>query len=345
MRQVTAANGGVASVLAGLCLLLLAACAETQLAAHLASSADGEARGHYKVGNPYQINGVWYAPEEDFHYDATGIASWYGPGFHGRRTANGEIFDQNALTAAHPTLQMPSIARVTNLQNGRSVVVRINDRGPFAHGRIIDLSRQAAELLGFRAAGITRVRVVVLTDESLQVAQAYGRQGGRPPRPAEGRVVAAAAGGAERSPGTAAPSRRAASSPRGPLAPPPVTPQTAAAPPRGPERLLPATPGPAAGALAMAPPPTTTVPTYGPPLEPAAGNVYVQVGAFTVFANADRLRSRLAGMGPVTIASTAIDGVDFHRVRLGPFASVDPANDALAQAIADGHGEARLVVD
>lgn len=326
MRQVTAANGGVASVLAGLCLLLLAACAETQLAAHLASSADGEARGHYKVGNPYQINGVWYAPEEDFHYDATGIASWYGPGFHGRRTANGEIFDQNALTAAHPTLQMPSIVRVTNLQNGRSVVVRINDRGPFAHGRIIDLSRQAAELLGFRAAGITRVRVVVLTDESLQVAQAYGRQGDQPPRPAEGRIVAAAAGGAERSPGMA-PSRRAASSPRGPLAPPPVT------------------PGPAAGALAMAPPPTTTVPTYGPPLEPGAGNVYVQVGAFTVFANADRLRSRLAGMGPVTIASTTIDGVDFHRVRLGPFASVDPANDALAQAIADGYGEARLVVD
>src|SRR5215510_5128351 len=93
----------------------------------------------YKVGNPYQIAGVWYYPKEQPDYDQTGIASWYGPNFHGRLTANGEVFDSNQISAAHPTLPMPVNVRVTNLDNGRSIVVRINDRGPFVRGRIIDL--------------------------------------------------------------------------------------------------------------------------------------------------------------------------------------------------------------
>ena len=96
--------------------------------------------GRYKVGNPYQIAGKWYYPKEDYEYVETGIASWYGPGFHGKRTANGEIYDQNALTAAHRTLPMPSAVRVTNLENGRSLTLRVNDRGPFARGRIIDVT-------------------------------------------------------------------------------------------------------------------------------------------------------------------------------------------------------------
>lgn len=148
--------------------------------------------GRYKVGRPYTIRGVTYVPREDFHYDETGIASWYGPGFHGRRTANGEIYDQNALTAAHPTLQMPSLVRVTNLANGRSLVVRINDRGPFVRGRIIDLSRRGAELLGFLREGVTPVRVQVLTEDSIALARRAGRDG---PIPAAGATVAAARSG------------------------------------------------------------------------------------------------------------------------------------------------------
>src|ERR1700744_5792728 len=97
--------------------------------------------GIYKVGNPYQIQGTWYYPREQPDYDETGIASWYGPNFHGGRTANGEIFDENALTAAHRTLPMPANVRVTNLENGKSIVVRVNDRGPYAKGRIIDVSK------------------------------------------------------------------------------------------------------------------------------------------------------------------------------------------------------------
>ena len=118
--------------------------------------------GIYKVGNPYQIAGNWFYPTENESYDETGIASWYGRDFHGRRTANGEIYDMDALTAAHPTLPLPIYARVINLENNREIVVRINDRGPYAHDRIIDLSKMSAEALGFSDQGTTRVRVTYL---------------------------------------------------------------------------------------------------------------------------------------------------------------------------------------
>ena len=115
--------------------------------------------GRYQVGKPYKIRGKWYTPKEDPTYAAIGKASWYGPNFHGRLTANGEVYDQYHLSAAHPTLPLPSYVRVTNLTNDRSVVVRVNDRGPFAHNRIIDLSKKAAEMLDFKHAGVTNVRV------------------------------------------------------------------------------------------------------------------------------------------------------------------------------------------
>ncbi|MGD8327638.1 MAG: septal ring lytic transglycosylase RlpA family protein [Sphingomonadales bacterium] len=115
--------------------------------------------GKVKVGKPYRIAGVWYYPKDDVAYDQIGIASWYGPGFHGKPTASGERFDQNALTAAHTTLPMPSYIEVTNLDNGRKVVLKVNDRGPFARGRILDVSRRGAQLLGFHSQGTARVRV------------------------------------------------------------------------------------------------------------------------------------------------------------------------------------------
>lgn len=150
----------------------------------LALTACGSSRGipgptgtpyrAYMVGQPYQINGRTFVPQEDFDYDRSGTASWYGSVFHGRRTANGETYDMNALTAAHPTLPMPTIVRVTNLDNGRSVTVRINDRGPFTEDRIIDLSRAGARELSFENAGLARVRVTVLREASLQLKRAAG---------------------------------------------------------------------------------------------------------------------------------------------------------------------------
>jgi rare lipoprotein A len=115
--------------------------------------------GSYKVGAPYQIKGLWFTPKEEPGYDRQGIASWYGADFHGRKTANGEVYNMDALTAAHPTLPIPSYAYVTNLNNGNRLLVRINDRGPYAHDRIIDMSRQSAKLLGFQSQGTSQVRV------------------------------------------------------------------------------------------------------------------------------------------------------------------------------------------
>ncbi|MEM6495496.1 MAG: septal ring lytic transglycosylase RlpA family protein [Pseudomonadota bacterium] len=118
--------------------------------------------GSYKLGRPYVINGIRYVPQEDPSYDREGLASWYGGKHHGRQTANGETFDVNRITAAHKTLPLPSLVRVTNLSNGRYIIARVNDRGPFVTGRIIDVSKRAAEQLGFLHDGTARVRVTYI---------------------------------------------------------------------------------------------------------------------------------------------------------------------------------------
>lgn len=157
----------------GFCLLFLHACSTGSVEDPPPSpkaDADREAalaiKPGYKIGIPYTIKGRRYRPQESFSYARTGIASWYGEFFHGRLTANGEVYDMYAMTAAHKTLQLPTIVRVTNLENGKAVVVRVNDRGPFADERIIDMSKGSAEILGFREKGLARVRVEVLPDAS-----------------------------------------------------------------------------------------------------------------------------------------------------------------------------------
>lgn len=140
----------------------------------LAGCSSSSPPGVYKLGSPYQIQGRWYYPEYDPSYDRVGIASWYGEPFHGRRTANGEVFDRGMVTAAHPTLPLPSLVRVVNLQNRRELVVRVNDRGPFVGDRIIDLSQAAARQLGFEGQGLAQVRV-----QFVSLADAEGV----PPRP------------------------------------------------------------------------------------------------------------------------------------------------------------------
>lgn len=149
--------------LLGVVLLAIAGC-----------SSSPPSEGEYKLGKPYQIQGRWYYPEFDPNYDRVGVASWYGEPFHGRRTANGEIFDRQGVSAAHPTLPLPSLVRVTNLDNQRAMVVRVNDRGPFVGDRIIDMSQEAARQLGFERRGTTPVRV-----EFVDLAEAKGT----PPRP------------------------------------------------------------------------------------------------------------------------------------------------------------------
>ena len=160
-----------------LVLFFLSACAELNLVNHISKKVinttkneedntiykkEKEIIPYYKVGNPYSINGIQYIPKEDPDYFEEGIASWYGPKFDGKLTANGEIFDQYAVTAAHRTLPIPSLVKVTNLENNRSIVLRINDRGPFVGDRIIDLSYKSAQLLGIIEKGTGKVRVEVI---------------------------------------------------------------------------------------------------------------------------------------------------------------------------------------
>ena len=299
---------------------LLAACSEARLALtvtkKIEEATENPARatfGRYKVGEPYQIEGVWYTPREDFAYDEQGIASWYGPGFHDKRTANGDTYDQNALTAAHPTLQMPSKVQVTNLENGRSLALVVNDRGPYRRGRILDVSRRAAQLLGFDLNGTARVRVRVLPEESLQLAALAGRKGAAP-------ILVARADGAP------------PAVPRGEVIATPLPTVAVAGPAAAPAPVT-------AADLAPPPPPLVTTERVPPT------SIYVQAGAFTQQANAERLRARLAQIGKAQISEFRQGERNFYRVRVGPLANVEEADRTLGRVVATGQSDARVVVD
>jgi rare lipoprotein A len=330
--------------------------------------------GTYKIGKPYQIAGVWYYPQEDFDYDETGIASWYGPGFHRRRTANGERYDQNELTAAHRTLPMPSLVQVTNLDNGRAIIARVNDRGPFSRGRIIDLSRKSAELLGMLRSGTARVRVQILPQESRALAQAaLARDPGaqqnplprlvanRPSPPPDQKsspqqkrqnkkVLADNNAGQIQQPPPAAVKSVNKNKPahievrRNILTPLPGT--VAAA-----ERLPKALPG---GQESI-----NTIPGHLDPqglfrpdpivrqttAKIGAQSLFVQVGAFGAIDNARRLKERLTELGPVELTPITLGRTRYYRVRIGPLASVAAADAALAKLLNLGLQESRIVVD
>lgn len=272
--------------------------------------------GVYKVGNPYQIDGIWYYPSEQPDYDETGIASWYGPTFYGKYTANGELYDGNALTAAHRTLPMPVNVRVTNLENGKSIVVRVNDRGPYARGRIIDLSRHAAELLDVVQTGTARVRVTYLSRADLDNGQ---------PAPTTPPEIASAI--------PAAPTAKVDASalnivPGAPVAPPVK------------ERPMPVVvPGPPIQVASANQPngQVTQVPV------PAATHLYVQVGAFSKLDNAKTLLTKLGG--DLRISTLQRNGQTLYRVRTGPLNSVEDADTALARVTGAGSNDAQIVVD
>ena len=197
------ASSTLAGVMGAVCLLL-AGCGGPDRHAGLNETAAPEemdepvqkSPGSYRVGRPYFVGGRPYFPSDNPNYRAEGIASWYGPDFHNRRTANGETFDMHGISAAHPTMPLPSYARVSNLANGRSVIVRVNDRGPFKGNRVIDVSGKAAELLGFRQNGLAQVRVeyvarAPLTGSDDRMLMATLRQG--EPAPAPSQVMVASA--------------------------------------------------------------------------------------------------------------------------------------------------------
>jgi len=321
-------------------LLLLSGCAQVQLASHVAkkafppektvAAAPTPTQGSFKVGNPYKIRGKTYYPQESYNHTETGIASWYGPGFHGKMTANGEIFNENELTAAHRTLQMPSLVRVTNLENGKSLIVRVNDRGPFARGRVIDLSKRAAELLDMKVAGTAKVKIELLPQESQKIAaiaqsgqstrgyEVALNQGRKLPPAARPDGSYKLASNSFQHPGTPAPPPSAAIS-REELAAPAITGQT---------RNGAFYPDPVVSERAV-----------------SASNIYIQAGSFTVYDNAQQLSRSLSRFAQTEVQPALIGGTQYYRVRLGPIARVDQADRLLASVVAEGNNGAVIVVD
>jgi rare lipoprotein A len=273
--------------------------------------------GVYKIGQPYEVQGVWYYPKEQPDYDETGLASWYGSE-SGIRTANGERFDPNGLTAAHRTLPMPVNVRVTNLDNGKSLVVRVNDRGPFARGRIIDVSARAAQLLGFYAQGTARVRVTYLSRADIN---------GKPPSETPPEIASAV---------PAAPTGKVDTSGIG------IVPGTTVAPPVSVADLPAPTTLPDEADTNLANQPTGQV-THVP--VPAATQLYIQAGAFSSYDNALRLKTKLAASGDWNISSIDRDGHKLYRLRLGPFRDTPSADAALARVTGTGSNDAKIVVD
>jgi len=288
-------------------------------------SAANAQRGAYKIGNPYKIDGVWYTPKEDFNHVETGVASWYGPGFHGKSTANGERYDQSDRTAAHRTLQMPSIVRVTNLSNGLSTVVRINDRGPFASNRVIDLSRTAAQELDVIRNGTARVRIEQLQAESLAVKDVAINGGG----PAEQNDAVA-----QLASGRRAPAQQQVLATAQPAAAPPSQQVQAGWPAKQEQTASPAgKSGPTIAFLA------STAPA------PSAGGFYVQTGSFSTAENAGRQRDAVRSYGASEISQASASGRDIYRVRLGPYTTSDAAGIVADRLKRSGYGDARVVGD
>ncbi|MEM6914192.1 MAG: septal ring lytic transglycosylase RlpA family protein [Pseudomonadota bacterium] len=282
-----------------LTLLLIAAC-----------STPGGKRAavpspHVKVGEPYQIGGRWYYPAVDKDYDRVGLASWYGPNFHGKLTANGEIFDQNRLTAAHPTLPLPSIVEVTNQRTGKKIRVRVNDRGPFAHDRILDLSMASARKLDTLDQGVAPVRVRYVGDARL--SDAITRVGQRE----RGQSLA-----------SKPPSRRSPA--------PQQVAQTGAASAPEPQMIFASTGAPIA---------STSMATR----TDRGSKLYVQVGAFASSVNANAAASRFSVGTPVSVERGVSAGRTLTFVRLGPYSDTMSAQNGLQTAIETGFVDALIV--
>jgi len=317
--------------------------------------------GVYKIGNPYQVMGTWYYPQEDYDYSEVGMASWYGPDFHNGVTANGEIYDMHLMTAAHRTLPLPSIVRVTNLENGRSVVLRVNDRGPFVNNRIIDVSKLAAERLGFLEKGTTRVRVDILADESKELKEAmlagdisaqtaYTSEGKIPRRKQPVRSMTAPQRPADAYMADAEAEQEVA--PIRSITRTPVTvldetedvavmheEKVVSSPLLASETspLLASEASPLSGSADKAPVDEVVE------ADTSGSGLYVQVGAFSNRLNAEKFADTLAKYGNTKITTTKINGADIYRVRMGAFSSGKDALEALDKMRALGYNDARIV--
>lgn len=281
--------------------------------------------GRYKLGAPYQVGGIWYVPREDPNYDQVGTASWYGDAFQARPTANGETFDMNRVSAAHATLPMPSMVEVTNLDNGKKLKVRVNDRGPFVGGRVIDLSLEAARQLGFDRQGLANVRVRYVGPARLEGGPDAGLRFA-----ANGMPVAAL-------PTRPIPYARLASVSAAPAAPAYAPAPSASA------SMAPATLPPADAPIASAPIPPATRPEVTAAITMPSNLYRVQAGAFSDAANAQRAVGVLAQAGPAVVEPTTKGKVTVYRVMLQSTADEGEAAMLRDRVVAYGFADARVV--
>jgi rare lipoprotein A len=270
---------------------------------------------HYVLGDAYEVQGIWYYPRRNYRTEQTGLATVYGDG-HAPLTTDGERFDQAALAAAHRTLPLPAIARVTDLETGRQVVVRINDRGPSNPGRLIAVTRRTAALLGFPRDGVARVRLEVLGGETRAAVEAAGGD-------SDARLAIATA-------------------PVGAVIATelPAPPGVRTAPVRRPATL----PSPPDRAPAANAPPPLRLPEWVSETAPQPGTLWIELDEFGHFNDARRQAARVRRLAPVT--ERAQTGRETsYRVRIGPVSSVAAADQALTDVIGAGITDARIVVE
>lgn len=331
-------------------------------------AASANSAGYYKIGNPYQVAGLWYYPKEDYNYKEIGVSSWYGPDFHNGITANGELYDMHGLTAAHRTLPLPSIVRVTNLQNGRSLVLRVNDRGPFVNNRVIDVSMRAAQMLGFKDQGTTQVQVEILPEESKKLKEELlAAANGAPVSSGDASTTALSGGQAPQE--QIAKPQNLGYSPNYPrLANPPPSGTAAATPliaaPAGktaPEyndwdedipqaqtqKIVDSSPKtPKKKTAPASKPAAAKTPAKKPASKPApavvAPGYYVQVGAFGSLENAEKMRARVSSFGSALILPVTVNSKTLYRVRLGP-ENAKKALEIMDKVTSRGISDARLV--
>ena len=324
-----------------------------------------------KIGKPYAVNGDWYAPKYQPYYDETGLASWYGPGFHGKKTSYGEDFDTNSLTAAHPTLPLPSFVEVTNLSNNKKVIVRINDRGPFAKNRIIDLSKAAAEKIDMLRTGTANVRVRYLKDDTeryiaskggsldgLSVAENAAGMGGATAQAAPVFSVASTSLPSSK-PGSAfvkeamADEDTASASPSSGMTSKELPPLPSATPGTGDTAARVASLSDSPGVQEAAALMPTQLPASMPigrypndnPKDARARNgaIYVQVGAFSVEENAKKTANQLAIYGNAAVVPIELPGRKLYRVRLGPMDNRQVAQQSLEKVSEAGFKDAKII--
>lgn len=335
-----------------LCLLIalaLSACTDNGLLIHSNGKeyVTSDVNGIYKIGDPYQVNGITYRPQENYNYKEVGIASWYGPDFHKGLTANGETYNMHVMSAAHRTLPLPSVVKVTNLENGKTVVVRVNDRGPFVNNRIIDLSKSAADKLGFLDSGTAKVKVEIMADESKALKKKILAAGGKvvggaplteaktdesvdsqtPPAQAVNLL-------APQPQGTPAPQAVAMSDVNAAFASTGLgdeedevlfSPQKARA--RADE-----------GDSALSNAPSANAPATG-----EGGRFYVQGGAFSNYDNALAVQKKLSEFGSTKIQKVSSAGNTIYRVRIGPYQTGEASVAVMDIIEQSGYTDLRLI--